>query len=187
MPGPRRRVGARAPLSRSRLEHAVSTEPVPPESTENAGAATPDAVGEPGTADATATAEPTSDATAARGAQSEAEAEADAAADAEPADQGDAAKDASEGDGEATGEGGAAAQLSEAEAELAAQKLERERIERRKAEKAEPIASGAKLSGKAADLLAAVRAVEGGAKPPATVFDEPAPAPRRPAPEPVRR
>ncbi|GGQ93863.1 helix-hairpin-helix domain-containing protein [Streptomyces asoensis] len=166
----------------------MSTEPVPPESTENAGAATPDAAGEPGTADATATAEPGSDATAARGAQSEAEAGADAAADAEPADQGDAAKDASEADGgEATGDGEAAAQLSEAEAELAAQKLERERIERRKAEKAEPIASGAKLSGKAADLLAAVRAVEGGAKPPATVFDEPAPAPRRPAPEPVRR
>ncbi|MFI5792766.1 helix-hairpin-helix domain-containing protein [Streptomyces sp. NPDC051677] len=96
------------------------------------------------------------------------------------------------GDGTAsgTGEGGdgeAAAQLSEAQAELAAQKLERERIERRKAEKAAPIAAGAGLTGKAADLLAAVRAVEGGAKPPATVFDAPEPAPRRPAPEPVRR
>ncbi|MEU4875454.1 helix-hairpin-helix domain-containing protein [Streptomyces sp. NPDC021608] len=94
-------------------------------------------------------------------------------------------------DGEAAAAAGAdaaeaAAQLSEAQAELAAQKLERERIERRKAEKAAPIAAGAKLSGKAADLLAAVRAVEGGATPPATVFGAEA-APRRPAPEPVRR
>ncbi|WP_192806063.1 helix-hairpin-helix domain-containing protein [Streptomyces sp. SS1-1] len=80
----------------------------------------------------------------------------------------------------------AAKQLSEAEAELAAQRLERERIERRKAERQGPVAAGAKLSGKAADLLAAVRAVESGAKPAATVFSEPEP-PRRPAPEPVRR
>ncbi|MGW0868665.1 helix-hairpin-helix domain-containing protein [Streptomyces sp. NPDC002611] len=79
-----------------------------------------------------------------------------------------------------------AGQVSEAEAELRAQQAERERIEQRKAEKA-PIESGTKLSGKAADLLAAVRAVEGGEKPSATVFEEPAPAPRRPAPEPVRR
>ncbi|MEU3291012.1 helix-hairpin-helix domain-containing protein [Streptomyces longwoodensis] len=78
-------------------------------------------------------------------------------------------------------------QLSEAEAELLAQKLERERIEQRKAEKKGPIASGTKLSGPAADLLAAVRAVESGDKPVAAVFDEPRPAPRRPAPEPVRR
>nr|WP_225886328.1 helix-hairpin-helix domain-containing protein [Streptomyces canus] len=77
------------------------------------------------------------------------------------------------------------AQLSEAEAELAAQRLERERIARRKAEKQQPVESGAKLSGKAADLLAAVRAVESGAKPVAAVFSEPEP-PRRPAQEPVR-
>jgi hypothetical protein len=77
--------------------------------------------------------------------------------------------------------------LSEAQAELEAQRLERERIERRKAEKKGPIASGAKLSGTAADLLAAVRAVEGGRKPAATVFSEPEPAPRRPAPEPARQ
>ncbi|MEU2930150.1 helix-hairpin-helix domain-containing protein [Streptomyces sp. NPDC007251] len=91
--------------------------------------------------------------------------------------------------GGAEGDGGAgdASELSEAEAELVAQRLERERIERRKAEKKRPIESGAKLSGKAADLLAAVRAVESGDKPVATVFAEPAPAPRRPAPEPVRR
>ncbi|MFJ8635372.1 helix-hairpin-helix domain-containing protein [Streptomyces sp. NPDC093568] len=82
--------------------------------------------------------------------------------------------------------GDGAAQQSEAEAELAAQRIERERIARRKAEKAGPVESGSKLSGTAADLLAAVRAVEGGAKPRATVFSEPE-APRRPAPEPVRR
>ncbi|MGJ5750407.1 helix-hairpin-helix domain-containing protein [Streptomyces puniciscabiei] len=96
-----------------------------------------------------------------------------------------------EGEGESEGggesEGSDSSQLSEAEAELAAQRLERERIERRKAEKRGPVESGAKLSGKAADLLAAVRAVESGEKPVATVFAEPAPAPRRPAPEPVRR
>ncbi|MFE0522451.1 ATP-binding domain-containing protein [Streptomyces sp. NPDC058954] len=90
------------------------------------------------------------------------------------------------GDGEGTGaEGGSGAQLSEAEAELAAQRLERERIERRKAERKGPVEAGAKLSGKAADLLAAVRAVESGQKPVAAVFDEP--MPRRPAPEAVQR
>ncbi|MBC2903387.1 helix-hairpin-helix domain-containing protein [Streptomyces cupreus] len=98
---------------------------------------------------------------------------------AEPAVEG--AEPTSEAGGEDTGK------LSEAEAELAAQRVERERIERRKAEKAGPVEAGAKLSGTAADLLAAVRAVESGAKPAATVFAEPEPAPRRPAPEPVRR
>ncbi|MFC8389180.1 helix-hairpin-helix domain-containing protein [Streptomyces sp. NPDC057238] len=78
-------------------------------------------------------------------------------------------------------------QVSEAEAELAAQRVERERIERRKAEREGPIEAGGKLSGTAADLLAAVRAVESGEKPAATVFEEAGPAPRRPAPEPVRR
>ncbi|MFD7318087.1 helix-hairpin-helix domain-containing protein [Streptomyces sp. NPDC059883] len=56
-----------------------------------------------------------------------------------------------------------AAEVSEAAAELAAQRELRERIEQRKAEKAGPIAAGTKLSGQAADLLAAVRAVESGA------------------------
>ncbi|MER5543730.1 helix-hairpin-helix domain-containing protein [Streptomyces sp. NPDC002589] len=88
--------------------------------------------------------------------------------------------------GAGSGDGGGA-QVSEAEAELAAQRVERERIERRRAEKKGPIESGTKLSGKAADLLAAVRAVESGEKPVATAFAEPSPAPRRPAPEPVRR
>ncbi|MFF8872233.1 helix-hairpin-helix domain-containing protein [Streptomyces massasporeus] len=78
-------------------------------------------------------------------------------------------------------------QVSEAEAELRAQQAERERIEQRKAEKKAPIESGTKLSGKAADLLAAVRAVESGEKPVARVFEESRPAPRRSAPEPERR
>ncbi|MFR9800002.1 helix-hairpin-helix domain-containing protein [Streptomyces sp. MS06] len=76
---------------------------------------------------------------------------------------------------------------SEAQAELAAQRVERERIERRKAEKQGPVASGGKLSGTAAELLAAVRAVESGQQPADTVFEAP-PAPRRAAaPEPVHR
>ncbi|MDQ0989980.1 ATP-binding domain-containing protein [Streptomyces sp. V3I7] len=78
-----------------------------------------------------------------------------------------------------------AAQRSAAEAELAAQRIERERIERRKAERQGPVESGGKLSGQAADLLAAVRAVESGKKSAAPVFSEP--QPRRAAPEPERR
>ncbi|MET9119742.1 ATP-dependent RecD-like DNA helicase [Streptomyces sp. NPDC004528] len=93
-------------------------------------------------------------------------------------------------DGEAAGAEGtgseAAAQRSEAEAELAAQRLERERIERRKAEKRGPIAAGAGLSGTAADLLAAVRAVESGEKPVAPALPRSEPAPRAAAPEPAR-
>ncbi|MER6012913.1 helix-hairpin-helix domain-containing protein [Streptomyces bluensis] len=81
----------------------------------------------------------------------------------------------------------AASDRSEAEAELAAQQVERERIERRKAEKTAPIESGGRLTGAAADLLAAVRAVEGGQKPASPVFSGPEPTPRRPAAEPVRR
>ncbi|MFD5553317.1 helix-hairpin-helix domain-containing protein [Streptomyces sp. NPDC127068] len=70
---------------------------------------------------------------------------------------------------------------TEAEAELAAQREVRERIERRKAEREAPIDSGAKLSGTAAELLAAVRAVESGERP-ARTFAEPTEAPRSPAP-----
>ncbi|MEW2415667.1 helix-hairpin-helix domain-containing protein [Streptomyces sp. NPDC046866] len=81
--------------------------------------------------------------------------------------------------------GDAAPQLSEAEAELAAQKVERERIERRKAQRQGPVDAGAKLSGKAADLLAAVRAVESGEKPAPRYFDEAPSGPRRPAPAPA--
>ncbi|MFD5016187.1 helix-hairpin-helix domain-containing protein [Streptomyces chartreusis] len=139
----------------------MSTEP--PETTENS---------EPGTPGAAA-----QDGAAASGSGGE-------GADGTSADGGDVTGAESDGgDGEAS-EG--AAQQSEAEAELAAQRVERERIARRKAERAAPVDSGAKLSGQAADLLAAVRAVESGAKPTATVFSEPEP-PRRPAAEPARR
>ncbi|MEV0221398.1 helix-hairpin-helix domain-containing protein [Streptomyces sp. NPDC050704] len=103
----------------------------------------------------------------------------------------DAADDGVVAEGSDTGEAAegvkGVGELSEAEAELAAQRELRERIERRKAEKAGPVQAGTRLSGKAADLLAAVRAVESGEKPPASVFSEPEPAPRRAAPEPVRR
>ncbi|OKJ71838.1 helix-hairpin-helix domain-containing protein [Streptomyces sp. CB02460] len=91
--------------------------------------------------------------------------------------------------GAEVGAGGAPA-LSEVEAEIAAQRELRERIEKRKAEKGGPIEAGGKLSGTAADLLAAVRAVEGGQKPATAFYDSPAPAPARrttaPAPVPVR-
>ncbi|GGS01867.1 hypothetical protein GCM10010252_45660 [Streptomyces aureoverticillatus] len=90
----------------------------------------------------------------------------------------------------ADAEGDASGGPSEAEAELAAQRELRERIERRKAAKKGPLEAGTKLQGTAADLLAAVRAVESGEKPAASAFRETEPvAPRRPAPapEPVRR
>ncbi|MFI2349926.1 helix-hairpin-helix domain-containing protein [Streptomyces sp. NPDC019443] len=112
-------------------------------------------------------------------------------ADADTADSADEAAAGAEGT-EKAGE------LSEAEAELAAQRELRARIEQRKAEKAGSIEAGTKLSGTAADLLAAVRAVESGEKSGTAFFDSPppstggtptAPTPRRPAPaaaEPVR-
>lgn len=153
----------------------MSTEPDSPDSTENATPAEPDATGVPGAP---------ADASAGAG-TGQGEGEVEEAEGEAPGGEGTDSAAARGAEGETDAE--AAAQLSEAQAELAAQKLERERIERRKAEKATPIAAGAKLSGKAADLLAAVRAVEGGAKPPAAVFGEQEPAPRRPAPEPVRR
>lgn len=118
--------------------------------------------------------------------------EVDTPADDAPA--GDAtdgaeAGEASAGDASAGAEGDAAsaAVLSEAQAELAAQRELRERIAKRKAEKGGPVAAGAKLSGTAADLLAAVRAVESGEKAGTEFFDSPAaaPAPRRPAPAPA--
>ncbi|MFJ4921512.1 helix-hairpin-helix domain-containing protein [Streptomyces sp. NPDC088725] len=80
------------------------------------------------------------------------------------ADADDAGTDGTE-TAEAAGDAaGEAAVLSEAQAELAAQRELRERIARRKAEKDGPVPAGAKLSGQAADLLAAVRAMESGEK-----------------------
>ncbi|MEV6754263.1 helix-hairpin-helix domain-containing protein [Streptomyces sp. NPDC051214] len=96
----------------------------------------------------------------------------------------EAAADTAAAEGEAAAE---SKELSETEAEIAAQRELQERIAERKAAKQGPVDAGAKLSGKAADLLAAVRAVESGEKPVAGAFSEPAPAPRRTAPEPVRR
>ncbi|MFE9021583.1 helix-hairpin-helix domain-containing protein [Streptomyces sp. NPDC007808] len=164
----------------------MSTEP--PETAENAEPGTPGAGGAGEARDAAGGAD-TAPAVAGGGGAEEPTAE-EAAADAD----GTAPEGSADGGGESadtaadpgTGDGDTAARMSEAEAELAAQRLERERIERRKAEKHGPLKSGAKLSGKAAELLAAVRAVESGAQPAATVFEAPEP-PRRPAPEPVRR
>ncbi|WP_109001906.1 helix-hairpin-helix domain-containing protein [Streptomyces rishiriensis] len=167
----------------------MSTEPDSPQSTENAATAEPDAAEEPGTPVAAGAEDVHAGAATGAGGTDEAEgaggSEATETGAGGEGGEGGASTTAEAAEAEAA-EAEAAAQLSEAQAELAAQKLERERIERRKAEKAAPIAAGAKLSGKAADLLAAVRAVEGGATAPATVFGE-EPAPRRPAPEPVRR
>ncbi|WAL94524.1 ATP-binding domain-containing protein [Streptomyces sp. Je 1-369] len=112
----------------------------------------------------------------------------------EAAPDAEAASDTGESKDEAgdKSEGGAedkSAELSETEAEIAAQRELRERIAERKASKQGPIEAGTKLSGTAADLLAAVRAVESGEKPVVSAFQEPEPA-RRPAPvrapEPVR-
>ncbi|WP_328745857.1 ATP-binding domain-containing protein [Streptomyces sp. NBC_00285] len=121
------------------------------------------------------------------GASAEESADADATGDPEDGDASNAADTEGVSGDSAAGDadGAAKAQLSEAEAELAAQRVERERIARRKAERSGPVDSGAGLRGKAADLLAAVRAVESGAKPVAAVFSEPEP-PRRPAQEPAR-
>ncbi|PVC88670.1 helix-hairpin-helix domain-containing protein [Streptomyces sp. CS131] len=105
--------------------------------------------------------------------EAEAEAASDGAAEASPVEAETDAAEASP-----------APELSEAQAELAAQRELRERIEQRKAAKAAPIDAGAGLSGTAADLLAAVRAVESGEKAGSAFFTPPAApqAPRRPAP-----
>ncbi|MEU7035939.1 helix-hairpin-helix domain-containing protein [Streptomyces sp. NPDC046237] len=101
--------------------------------------------------------------------------------DAGPADGTSPADDAEvKADGETK-----AAEVSEAQAELAAQRELRARIEQRKAEKEAPVDAGGKLSGTAADLLAAVRAVESGTKPGTAFFEAPEPAPRPLAPTPT--
>ncbi|MEW1718986.1 ATP-dependent RecD-like DNA helicase [Streptomyces sp. NPDC093109] len=82
---------------------------------------------------------------------------------------------------DAAGTKAAEPEVSEAAAELAAQRELRERIEQRKAEKEGPIAAGTKLSGQAADLLAAVRALESGAPVDPSLLARAAPV-RTPAP-----
>ncbi|MER6602452.1 helix-hairpin-helix domain-containing protein [Streptomyces parvus] len=121
--------------------------------------------------------------------EADAEAASDGAAEASPVEASDEAGAEGEAVDPASTEAGAAEaspapELSEAQAELAAQRELRERIEQRKAAKAAPIAAGAGLSGTAADLLAAVRAVESGEKAGSAFFGQPAApqAPRRPAP-----
>ncbi|MGC2998341.1 DNA helicase RecD, partial [Streptomyces sp. G35A] len=93
---------------------------------------------------------------AAPGTQGEGAAEAPAEdAQASESDQASEGPQASESDQASEGpQASESDQASEAEAELQAQRLERERIERRKAEKQGPIEAGGKLSGRAADLLA---------------------------------
>ncbi|MFF9149305.1 helix-hairpin-helix domain-containing protein [Streptomyces sp. NPDC014861] len=100
---------------------------------------------------------------------------------AEDAEGSESSEGAGTAEAAGTAEGGTP-ELSEAQAELAAQRELRARIEARKAEKAGPVASGTKLSGTAADLLAAVRAVEGGSASGGAFF-EPSPEPPR-APRP---
>lgn len=97
----------------------------------------------------------------------------------------DAPSQGEDGNGEAPApaEGAEGGGQSEAQAELAAQRELRAKIEQRKAERGAPVESGAALSGRTADLLAAVRAVESGEKPRAD-FGAPAPEPRRVAPPP---
>ncbi|MFJ9738730.1 helix-hairpin-helix domain-containing protein [Streptomyces sp. NPDC101166] len=171
-------------------EHEAPTGPATPETrssgTEPTAAETAEDTKTAETAEDTETTEDTADteATAPTAETAEDTADTEAAALAVDAPPGEPAATGA-ADTRAEGEKG---QVSEAQAELAAQKVERERIEQRKAERQGPVEAGGKLSGKAADLLAAVRAVEGGAKPAATVFADPEPAPRRPAvQEPVRR
>ncbi|MFD6531134.1 helix-hairpin-helix domain-containing protein [Streptomyces sp. NPDC060184] len=106
-----------------------------------------------------------------------------------PDDDPDDDPSASSPDGSATGEtpgatdgeAGDAPAVSEAQAELAAQRELRKRIEQRKAEKAGPIEAGTRLSGTAAELLAAVRAVESGEKTASAFYEAPAAPAARPA------
>ncbi|WP_078854924.1 helix-hairpin-helix domain-containing protein [Streptomyces sp. NRRL F-5135] len=141
------------------MEHAVSTDrEAAREETGPAadtGRVAADPAPEPGTAAAPGTAGAAAAATS--------RAPSEAAPEEGPSEVGDGSGDADgSGDTDSAEEAASAGELSETEAELAAQRAVRERIEQRKAEKAGPIDAGGKLSGRAADLLAAVRAVESG-------------------------
>ncbi|MEU7113957.1 helix-hairpin-helix domain-containing protein [Streptomyces sp. NPDC046182] len=153
----------------SRETPPEATEPAPGEAGEAATERTPEGVAErPG------------EGPAAGGEAGEA-GDTSSVTDAGPADGTSAADDAGpKADGETK-----AAEVSEAQAELAAQRELRARIEQRKAEKEAPVDAGGKLSGTAADLLAAVRAVESGTKPGTAFFEAPEPAPRPLAPTPT--
>lgn len=155
-------------------EGPTASEPAPPDP----GGASREAAAEPEEA-ADGGGSATADTDAEGSADGDADTDADGEAPAEPA-----ADAADAGGTEPAADAAAAPGLSEAQAELAAQKVERERIARRKAEREAPVDAGAKLSGRAADLLAAVRAVESGAEAPAVYFDEAPAAPRKAAPAP---
>ncbi|NUW01251.1 helix-hairpin-helix domain-containing protein [Streptomyces sp. CAI 127] len=171
---------------------------LPGETPGTGGTDTPqDAVSPPdeaGAQEPTADADPASDGAGAGDSPSDA-AEEEAGAEGETVDPASTEAEAASADPEgasadtnteaaSTDAASPAPELSEAQAELAAQRELRERIEQRKAAKAAPIAAGAGLSGTAADLLAAVRAVESGEKAGSAFFGQPAApqAPRRPAP-----
>ncbi|MER6391930.1 ATP-binding domain-containing protein [Streptomyces sp. NPDC001523] len=166
-------------------DQAAEAPSEPPSDTEAAPDAEQDVDGPEADAPAPPLTDPSTDATA-EGADADPEAASDPGPGPDP-DDADADADADESGATPTGDAaagdaeGAKPALSEAAAELAAQKVERERIARRKAEREAPIEAGAKLSGTAADLMAAVRAVESGAKPAPVYFDD-APAAPRPAP-----
>ncbi|MGW8361174.1 helix-hairpin-helix domain-containing protein [Streptomyces wedmorensis] len=157
---------------------------------------TPEAPAAPGEPDATeeprATEEPAADEEPGAREEPDADEEPEAGEGSEAGEESNATGEPEAGeepgsagvDVAASGAGGTP-ELSEAQAELAAQRELRARIEARKADKDGTVSSGAKLSGTAADLLAAVRAVEGGAASGSAFYEAPEPAPRRPAPEAV--
>ncbi|GAA1363071.1 helix-hairpin-helix domain-containing protein [Streptomyces beijiangensis] len=155
-------------MSTDRLATEASTEAEAGPDTEPSGT---DTAPDPGTT-------PEAESAPDTGATTDPEPETEADAETEAETEADGTESATD-----TGDGAAAAApaVSEAQAELAAQRELRAKIEQRKAERAEPVAAGTKLSGTAADLLAAVRAVESGEKP--AFVPQTAPAPRRPEPE----
>ncbi|GGY24632.1 helix-hairpin-helix domain-containing protein [Streptomyces tanashiensis] len=170
--------GAPAPGTEAAEEPPTSEEPEAaeePATTEEPGAGeVPGTAEQPGAGEVPGTGEePTTSEEPGVGEESATGDEAGAAQEAGAGGQG----------GDAGASGGDTPELSDAQAELAAQRELRARIEARKAEKSGPLTSGAKLSGTAADLLAAVRAVEGGSASGSTLYEAPEPAPRRPAAE----
>ncbi|MFI8878316.1 helix-hairpin-helix domain-containing protein [Streptomyces sp. NPDC055243] len=165
---------------------AAAAEETGAEAPETEGAAEPDTAtaGSDGADDADTVADVPDDADAAATA---AVADTDTSADPDAPVPDATASDATASDATASDATAESKELSETEAEIAAQRELLARIAERKAAKQGPVDAGAKLSGTAADLLAAVRAVESGEKPAVSAFREPEPAPRRAAPEPVRR
>ncbi|WP_338497469.1 helix-hairpin-helix domain-containing protein [Streptomyces sp. SJL17-4] len=184
------RQGAAEPEEPGTAEESASaegpaTDEEPPPAEEPGGAEEPDEPAADGAAEEPDEPAATDDATEESAEPAGADASPEST-DAEAAEAADAASGASEepgAGGDAVAKASDTPELSDAQAELAAQRELRAKIEARKAEKEGPLASGAKLSGTAADLLAAVRAVEGGAASGSAFYEAPEPAPRRPTPE----